>query len=154
MQYEKLNQYSVPVHGFNIFHADRFDIKPGKDKQVRKFNPSLFKLKYYGMTYNHPTMFITSKEYEKHIYNPNLKSLSDYQFVLEAILENPNKFFYIPKALVNYRLGGISALNPRNESAKEAYQVRKSVGFSWLQCGFSLIFVKMVTWMYRFKKII
>ena len=137
----------------HIFHADRFDIGEGLTKQVRKFNPSMFKLKYYGMTYNHPTMFVTPTEYKKHTYNPDLRSLSDYQFVLEAVLENPEKFHYIPKPLVNYRLGGISALNPRNESAKEAYQVRKVVGFNSFQRIFAWFFVRMVTWMYRIKKL-
>lgn len=137
--------------GKHIFHADRYDISDGKGKVLRKFNPSVFKLKYYGMTYNHPTMFITPQEYKNHKYNPNLKSLSDYLFVLEAIQDNPDKFFYIPQPFVNYRLGGISAINPRSESAKEAFFVRKSVGFNWFQRNLSYVFVKMVTIAFRLK---
>ena len=45
----------------SIFHSDRYDVFYGGNRKIRKFNPSLYKFLFYGMTYNHPSMFITKK---------------------------------------------------------------------------------------------
>jgi len=76
----------------NIFHADRFDVDSNGNRYVYKFNPSLFKFKYYSMTYNHPSMFIKNYEYNLHLYNKKLKAASDYQFILEALLRDKKIF--------------------------------------------------------------
>ncbi len=122
----------------SIFHADRYDIDDDGKRTVRKFNPSAFKFKYYGMTYNHPSMFITSGEYNIHKYNIELKSLSDNQFVLEAFLRD--SLYYIEKALVNYRLDGISAGLSLSEKLKEGFIARKNAGLSYIENMFSIIF--------------
>lgn len=124
----------------NIFHADRYDVFSNGERKIRKFNPSEFKFKYYGMTYNHPSMFVTKKEYQKHLYNKKMRSLADYQFVLEAFLNDPNNFFYIDKPIVNYRLGGISAQTPMLKSLKEGFVARKNAKMSLHENIFSLIF--------------
>ena len=124
----------------NIFHADRYDVDSNGQKKVRKFNRSVFKFKYYGMTYNHPSMFITKKEYLKHTYNTNLKSLSDYQFVMEAFLQNPNNLMYVPKAIVNFRLGGISANSGFISGKVESFKARRSAGLPSIHCIFATFF--------------
>ena len=111
-----------------IFHADRYDIDENGNKKIKKFHPSEFKFKYYGMTYNHPSMFITKEEYSKHLYNTNLQALSDFQFVLEGYLKDKSIFFYIDEALVNYRLDGISAQMQLLTALKEGYRSRKNAG--------------------------
>lgn len=115
----------------SIFHADRFDVSDSGKRSIRKYNPSHFKFKYYGMTYNHPSMFITREEYRLHKYNIDLPSLSDYQFVLEAFFRNIDTFFYVDKALVNYRLDGISAQVSMLESLKQGLVVTKVVGYNF-----------------------
>jgi glycosyltransferase involved in cell wall biosynthesis len=114
-----------------IFHADRFDIHEKGTKTIKKFHPSAFKLKFYGMTYNHPSMFITKSEYKKHLYNIELEALSDYQFVLEAYLRDKSVFCYVGKAVVNYRLDGVSAVMSLKRALKEGYLARKNAGLLW-----------------------
>lgn len=114
----------------NIFHADRYDIDENGDKKLYKFNSSALKNKYYDMTYDHTTMFIRSEEYEKHVYNTDLKIMSDYQFVLEAFLERKNTFKYIEKPLANYRLDGLSAQIGIIDALKEGFEARKIAGMS------------------------
>ena len=64
----------------NIFHSDRFDVYPNGERKKFSFNPSVFKFKYLSMTYNHPSMFVTSKLYESYKYDVDLRVYSDYQF--------------------------------------------------------------------------
>lgn len=84
------------------------------------------------MTYNHPSMFITNDEYKIHKYNTELRALSDFQFVLETFLHNKTDLFYISKAIVNYRLDGISAQMTLKKSLREGFNARKSAGMSFL----------------------
>ncbi|TMM58195.1 glycosyltransferase [Maribacter algarum] len=130
-----------------IFHSNRFDVD-NDTKKIRKFNPSNFKFKYYGMTYNHPSMFISPREYKEHLYNTTLKSLSDYEFILTAFLRDPDRFYYIDQTLVNYRLDGISAHMGFLESKKEAYLARRQAGMSILERVFAVIFGSLVRLFY------
>ena len=122
-----------------IFHGDRFDILEDGSKRVKKFHPSKFKFLYYGMTYNHPSMFVSKKIYENELYNTNLKSLSDYEFVLKQYLTHPDIFFYIPEAYVNYRLDGISSKMSSFKVIKEGFKARKTAGLSFFQNSFSVV---------------
>jgi len=121
-----------------IFHADRYDIDEDDNKSIRKFNPSSFKLKYYGMTYNHPSMFITPSEYAKHLYNTKLRSISDFQFVLEAYLRDSSTLHYVNKAIVNYRLDGISTQLSLKKSLNEGYIARKNAGMNIVENLFAV----------------
>jgi len=122
-----------------IFHADRYNVFPDQSKKLRKFNPSTFKFKYYGMTYNHPSMFITKEEYKKHLYNIELIALADYQFVLEAFLREKEIFFYIKKAVVNYRLDGVSGLMLLKKALNEGFIARKNAGLNFFQNVLSVL---------------
>ena len=122
-----------------IFHANRYDIGPDNTRVIKKFNPSSFKFKYYGMTYYHPSMFIAKNEYKKHLYNIKLKAFSDYQFVLEAFLQTPQSFFYIDKTIVNYRLEGISAQMKIYNRLAEGYIARRNAEMSLVENLLSLI---------------
>ncbi len=123
----------------SIFHADRYDIDKDGNKTVRKFHPSAFKFKYYGMTYNHPSMFITNDEYKIHKYNTELRALSDFQFVLETFFRDEKLLYYIDKPLVNYRLDGISAQMSLLKSLQEGYIVRKESNMNFYKNIFSVI---------------
>ena len=122
-----------------IFHADRFDVHHNSSKRVRKFNPSVFKFKYYGMTYNHPSMFVTKTEYAEHQYNINLRVLSDYQFVLESFLRDKNRLYYLDKVIVNYRLDGLSGRMSGIEILKEGFISRRNAGLSYFKNSFSFL---------------
>ena len=137
----------------NIFHADRYDIDNAGCKHVIKFNPSTFKFKYYGMTYNHPSMFISKQEYSKHIYNIHLQALSDFQFVLESFLRNENAFLYISRPIVNFRLGGISAQMPILKRLKEGFLARKYAGMNLFGNIFSFGFRFIIILIYRIKNL-
>lgn len=122
-----------------ITHANRYDVYPNNSKKIYKFNPSSFKFKYFNMTYSHPTMFVVKEAYQKHVYNTNLKSFSDYQFILEVFLKNKNGFVHIPEPIVNFRLGGISAQLSFYEELKEAYLARKIAGMKTYESLFALL---------------
>jgi len=137
-----------------IFHANRFDVNEDDTKIIRKFNKWSFKFKYYGMTYNHPSMFIAPKEYKEHLYNTNLKSLSDYEFTLTAFLKNSNRFCYIDKAIVNYRLDGISAQMGYLKRKKERNVARKQAGMPLLERVFAFMFEAVVSLFYPIYKLL
>ena len=131
----------------NIFHADRYDIGEDGTRRIRKYNPSVLKLKYYDMTYNHPSMFVTKEEYSKHVYNTDLRVLSDYQFVLEAFLKDKNSFFYIDRAIVNYRLDGISTQIPILPALKEGFSARRIAGMSLFENIFAVLVRSNIPWL-------
>jgi glycosyltransferase involved in cell wall biosynthesis len=120
-----------------IIHANRYDVYPDNSKKEYKFNPSSFKFKFIGMTYSHPSIFATKEVYQRYSYNTSLKSLSDYQFILKAYLNN-NKFVHIPKPIVNFRLGGISSNISLLDTLKEGYLARKIAGMGFFENVFAL----------------
>ena len=137
----------------SIFHADRYNIDDDGNKTVKKFHPSAFKFMYYGMTYNHPSMFITKNEYALHLYNTTLRAHSDYQFVLETFLRDKNLLYYIDKPIVNYRLDGISANMHWIKSSIDVYHIRKDSGMNFFQCLFSFVFMRSVVVVSKFKRL-
>lgn len=128
-----------------IFHGNMNIISDYGTTRLYKFNPSEFKLKYYGATYNHPTFFVTKDEYNIHTYNNSLRSVADIQFTLEAFLKDKNKFCYIDKTLSNFRLGGISGDLSKTVALKEGYIARKNAGFSKMQNLFTIC-VRILYW--------
>ena len=135
-----------------IFHGDRFDVFENETRKVRKFHPSRFKFIYYGMTYNHPSMFIHRDIYANELYNIKLKALSDYEFVLKQFLKKETIFHYIPKTYVNYRLDGISAKMKFAAKVKEGYISRKNANLQFLHRIFSTGIRIIVFTLYRYKK--
>lgn len=133
-----------------IFHADRFDVLDCGAKTIKKFNPSVFKFKFYGMTYNHPSMFIARDIYDDFKYNKKLRALSDYEFVLRCYMKYSSSFHYIPEAIVNYRLDGISGRMSLFEHLKEGWEVRKNCGYPYLLNVFSFLFNFSVNMFFRF----
>ncbi|NEM97265.1 glycosyltransferase family 2 protein [Pontibacter burrus] len=127
-----------------IFHGDRYDVLESGEKRIRKFNPSRYKFLYYGMTYNHPSMFVHKDVYAKETYDIKLRALSDYEFVLKNYLTNSAAFFYLPQPYVNYRLDGISANMAFGERIKEGLASRRSAGLDFFRTMFFLAFYSLV----------
>ena len=121
-----------------IFHGDRYNVLENGNKSIRKFHPSKFKFLYYGMTYNHPSMFVHKAIYQENSYNTSLKALSDYEFVLTQYLNNKNIFFYIQEAYVNYRLDGISGTMKLKDALEEGFTARKNSGLDSTRNIFSI----------------
>lgn len=136
-----------------IFHGDRYDVLNDSSKIIRKFHPSSFKFMYYGMTFNHPSMFIHRNIYKQSLYNINLSVYADYEFVLTQFLKKKNSFHYIPEAYVNYRLNGISSRLKLMNSLYEGFISRKNAGQNIFENIFSLAFrftISIVTNFARF----
>lgn len=131
-----------------IFHADKRCVLPNGVSFVRKANRNNFLFKYHGMILNHPTMFIHKEIYQNRKYNINLKSLSDYQFVLSAFIQDKNSFHYIPEIITNYRLGGISGHLPLTQSIKENFIARRNAGMNILECSFAVM-IRIAMEIYR-----
>ena len=127
-----------------IFHGDRFDVLQNGTKRTKPFHPSRLKFLFYGMTYNHPSMFVHRDIYEKNIYNTHLRALSDYEFVLKNLLKNPEVFIYIPISYVNYRLDGLSGRMSTKKILQEGYTARKNAGLGKIQNAISFIFRALV----------
>lgn len=117
--------------------------------RLRKYNPSKWRLFYYGMMYNHPATFVHRDVYKNHLFNTNLKSLADYQFMLTSYIEDHNQFFYIDEALTNFRLGGISAKLGIFPSLKEAAISQYKAGLHIWQIVLSFLFRLFVKTFYR-----
>jgi len=131
--------------GKSVFHGDMYIVDILGNKKLYKFNPSIFKLKYYGATYNHPTFFVTKEEYDEHRYNYLLSSVADIQFTLEVFLKDKNKFHYIEEPLSNFRLGGTSGSLSKFQALKDGFIARKNAGMPLIQNIFALI-VRIVYW--------
>ena len=127
-----------------IFHGDRYDILEDGNKRLRKFHSSKLKFLYYGMTYNHPSMFVHMEIYKHERYNIKLRALSDYEFVLKQFLKNKNIFIYIPKAYVNYRLDGISGQMKLLPALKEGFEARKNANFKNFQNYISVLIRSLI----------
>ncbi len=149
----ELNAVEIVVNEFlkypqkKIFHGDRFDIQFDGKKSIRKFNPSKAKFFLYGMTFNHPSMFVHREVYLKNIYNIELKALSDYEFTLKQFLIEENKFHYIPIAYVNYRLDGFSSTLKLGSALLEGFKARKSAKLN-LFFNFLSLFWRFLIWHY------
>lgn len=153
------NAVEIVVSSFNtnptkkIFHGDRYDILEDGSRRLKKFHPSNFKFIYYGMTYNHPSMFVHKDIYENEKFNTELRALSDYEFVLKNYKKEPNAFYYIPNAYVNYRLDGLSGTMPGKDMLKEGYISRKNAGLGVFQNCFSLLLRLSVRAVFYLKKV-
>ena len=139
------NAVALVVESYNnnpqkkIFYGDKKCVLPNNDSFIRKANNNDFLIKYHGMILNHPTMFIHNDVYKKYSYNTSLSSLSDYQLVLSAYLEDKTSFQYIPALITNYRIGGISARLSLHKSIKENYIARRNAGMTIFQCFFGIL---------------
>lgn len=124
VSYLKLNS------GNKIFHGDLLIHDNNGKQHLKRFNPSLFKMLNYGVTYNHPTFFVSKEIYKKYSFNINLVSIADVQFILEILLNEKDVFVYINKVLANFRKGGISSQQTIVSTLKANYTARKNAGYT------------------------
>ena len=152
------NAVALVVESYNnnlvkkIFYGDKKCILSNNESFIRKANNNDFLIKYHGMILNHPTMFIHNEVYKKYKYNTSLSSLSDYQLVLSAYLEDKSCFQYIPALITNYRIGGISAKLSLFKSIKENYSARRNAGMTIYQCFFGIMIRISLEFLRLFKR--
>lgn len=78
----------------------------------RPFYPEMIKKAWMPP---HPSLFLRKKVYEKHGYfDPTYKISADYEFIIRIFKDQFLKFQYLPKVIVNMRLGGISNRSLKN----------------------------------------
>ena len=78
----------------------------------KKYYPEMIKKAWMPA---HPTLFLKKGVYEKHGYfDPTYKISADYEFILRIFKDQFLKFQYLPKVIVNMRLGGISNRSLKN----------------------------------------
>lgn len=134
-----------------VFHGDMYLISDKSKKILRSFNSSKFKFKYYGMTYAHPTFFVSKRIYSKYQYNTRLKTISDYQFSLEVFLDDSKTYCYIDRPLANYRFGGLSDTIATNKLLIDGFKARKNAGLNMFQNMFSFLIRFVVFYSYKLK---
>lgn len=125
--------YSEINPGAKIFHGDLLIHETNGRQAIKRFNPSLFKMLNYGVTYNHPTFFVSKDIYKKYSFNIKLVSVADVQFILEILLKEKNVFIYIDQVLANFRKGGVSSQQTIISTLKANYIARKNAGYSIFQ---------------------
>lgn len=103
------------------------------DKVVRNwvsqaYNPSLF---YRGWMPAHPTFYLKRSCYERYgLYNTDFTISADYELMLRMLLKNEVKAMYIPKTLVQMRVGGES-----NASLSNRLRANREDVMAWKMNG-------------------
>lgn len=116
---------------FDLFYADLNIVdKKGKViriKKVRKMN-NLVTTRYW----NHPTMFVSRRIYQKRLYDESFKYYADFDLTL-WLYRHSKRITVINQTLSNFRLGGMSTqrnLKKSIEKAKERYRAYRNNGYS------------------------
>lgn len=111
-------------------YADLVYINPRENnKEVRHwkagpFNPSNF---YKGWMPPHPTVFLRRSVYQKAgLFNQNLRSSADYEFLLRACLVHDTTLIYLPRVIVHMQIGGVS-----NASFKNRWRANAEDRMAW-----------------------
>lgn len=91
----------------DLIYVDRDD--PNKPIYKRTNYPFSVINFYLGWMPPHPTIYIKKEVYERYgCFNTNLKTSSDYEFLIRTLLHTNVKVFYHPSITINMRIGGFS----------------------------------------------
>ncbi len=105
------------------------------EKVVRYWQSGIYKKNSFvsGWMPPHPTFFIQKSWYEKHGgYRLDLVSAADYELMLRMILKHGAKLSYLPRVIVNMRVGGMS-----NSSMFNRLRANKEDRKAWEMNGLS-----------------
>ncbi len=92
---------------------------------------------YWGWMVPHPTIFLRKSLYERYgLFNLELGSAADYEFMLRLFVNHRISLHYIPKVLVHMRTGGASNANlgnrlKANGMDRKAWQVNGLCPYPW-----------------------
>jgi glycosyltransferase len=125
------------VYG-DLNYVDRFD----NAKIIRKWKAGPYKKGHFlkGWMPPHPTFFVKKHCYQKYgSFNLSLRSSADYELMLRFIHKHEIKVAYLPKLIVNMRVGGQSNVSFKNRF-KANREDRKAWEINGLKPGlFTLI---------------
>lgn len=112
---------------FDVFYGDLcIRMENGKFFIKKARNSKFISSRYW----NHPSMFVSKKIYEKYLYNSK-EMFADFDFFLK-LKKNNVKFEILNEVLANFRLGGISnnkSLISTLKDVKERYKIYRRNGY-------------------------
>lgn len=112
----------------NIVHGDIWIQYPNGHRKVKKARLNGFLLKYWEMVLNHPSFFVRRSYYADRPYDAELRVSGDHKWALEAWLEKPGQFLYLPHPLATFSAGGASMRLPLKRVLREGRGVSKALG--------------------------
>lgn len=116
---------------FDLFYADLNVVNTkGKIIKVKKSKKMHFILT--TRNWNHPTMFVSRKMFQKRLYDESFRYYADFDFML-WLYRHSKKITVMNQALSNFQLGGISTQRNLQESlkkAKERYRAYRNNEYS------------------------
>jgi len=116
--------------GINIVHGDIFLEYPNGHSKVKKARLSGFLLKYWEMVLNHPSFFVRRSYYATHPFDIAIKVSGDHKWTVDAWMETPKQFLYVPEPLAHFTAGGASMRVPVGKMLREGRLVSRAIGLS------------------------
>lgn len=118
--FEIINEFKTHeidgVYGNLNYVSDEVTPKIIRNWQSQPFNVNFLKK---GWMPAHPTLFLKKEVYQKHgFFDLNFTISADYDFILRIFSDKTLKFGYLPRAITNMRIGGVSNKNLKNISIK------------------------------------
>lgn len=145
----------------NAFEASETDAVYGDLKYVQQDNlnkttrtwrsgPFRKNKFYYGWMPPHPSFFVRKRVYDKiGLFNTELRSSADYEFMLRALLKYDHKVKYIPEVLVKMRTGGMSNATLKNR-VRANQEDRRAWELNGLKPYFFTIPIKPLSKIFQF----
>ena len=111
------------VYG-DLVYVDQED--PTRVVRYWKTKPYYERFFHDGLVPPHPTLFVRSRVYERHLYKKEFKYAADYEFMLRTVHREQMKTRYLPQVMVRMRLGGQT-----NRSWRDVLKGNREVMNAW-----------------------
>jgi glycosyltransferase involved in cell wall biosynthesis len=128
---DKFKNEKIDALYADLNYVDQIDTS----RVVRYWQSGIYKKNSFisGWMPPHPTFFIKKSWYEKYGgYSLDLVSAADYELMLRMILKNKARLAYLPRVIVNMRVGGMS-----NSSIANRLRANKEDRMAWEMNGLS-----------------
>jgi glycosyltransferase involved in cell wall biosynthesis len=112
----------------NIVHGDIWIHYPNGHRKVKRARQSGFLLKYWEMVLNHPTFFVRRSYYAGRPFDAGLRVSGDHKWAVQAWMDGPRQFLYLPVVLANFTAGGASMRIPLGRVLQEGRRVSRDIG--------------------------
>lgn len=114
--------------GINIVHGDIWLEYPNGHRKVKKARLNGFLLKYWEMVLNHPSFFVRRSYYTDHPFDITIRVSGDHKWTVDAWMESPRQFLYVPEPLAHFTAGGASMRVPLGKMLREGRLVSRAIG--------------------------
>lgn len=114
--------------GINIVHGDIWLEYPNGHSKVKKARLSGFLLKYWEMVLNHPSFFVRRSYYATHPFDIAIRVSGDHKWTVDAWMESPRQFLYVPEPLAHFTAGGASMRVSVGRMLREGRLVSRAIG--------------------------